>query len=368
MNTHISTLLTALKERQITPKQALEQLEMLPEEKIINSEWVCRLISSIIGFTLSAQTKQMNLVTLGIDSIFAAKIIGEINRSCHLTLLPPVLFEFSSLQNFADYVVAKTSHAGPAPAQHVPTKSSAQTQAPIQNEYNRLWDMCQDKKSDLVFLSGLGVTQHMLYKVNQAFAKDNATQIYIPPGHAQSTEHILLRSLDDLVAHFAQFVSENKANKPLHLIGWSLGGIIAQYFTHLYPSKVESLTLVCSSVKALQDSALFSRSFDEFSSMKEKNIHLPHELFVSLSAPHLECYKTILSNFDFTGIAPHIKCPIHIINVANDKIMHLNHHAELEKHYPQAKITTLTQEDIGHFGVYTHETIFTETIKKFLDT
>jgi predicted alpha/beta hydrolase len=66
-------------------------------------------------------------------------------------------------------------------------------------------------------------------------------------------------------------------------------------------------------------------------------------------------------------LAEKIQCPIHIINVSNDKIMHLKHQEDLKTFYPKAQIITLKQEDIGHFGIYTRHQVFTASLKSFLE-
>lgn len=372
----LTHVLELLKERTIQPNEALQKIRTLkklsskhiPEE--LTEENIYAHISSIIGFSLTPQAKKMSLIQLGMDSIFAARIIDNLNTTYGLKLSPPLIFEFSNLQCFVDYILhlKVTQSSSIEKTELSPLKSNPPLNHEEEN-FDLLWARCagEEEIKPLIFLSGLGCKGDMIAKVRQPFSHNRGTWIYLPPGHAQERDLIPLGKIEDLIDHFQHFLSEHKISKPFHLIGWSLGGIIAQYYAGLYPEQVATLSIVSSSAKAIEESSLFSRSFEEFAFMKEKGITIAEDLFLILPSEYLGYYKNILSHFDCSKLAEKIQCPIHIINVSNDKIMHLKHQEDLKTFYPKAQITTLKQEDIGHFGIYTHHQVFTASLKSFLE-
>ncbi len=372
----ITHILELLKERVIQPNEALQKIQTLKQlsskhaTKELTEETIYAYISSIIGFSLTPQTKKMGLIQLGMDSIFAAKIIDKLNATYNLKLSPPLIFEFSNLQDFVNYILhlKLTQSSSIEKTSPSPLKS----QLPLNQEkenFDLLWARCagEEEINPLVFLSGLGCKGEMVAKMRQSLSHNRVTWIYLPPGHTQEETLLPLEKIEDLIDHFKHFLSEHKIPKPFHLIGWSLGGIIAQYYAGLYPDQVATLSIVSSSAKAIKESSLFSRSFEEFAFMKEKKTTIAEDLFLILPAEYLGYYKNMLSHFDCSKLAEKIQCPIHIINVSNDKIMHLKHQEDLKTFYPKAQITTLRQEDIGHFGIYTHHQVFTDTLKSFLE-
>lgn len=70
------------------------------------------------------------------------------------------------------------------------------------------------------------------------------------PGHGKS-EYGDEQSIDDFVNRITQTI-DTLTDQAFHLIGWSLGGLISQRLTVMYPDKVKALALIASTPSFVQ--------------------------------------------------------------------------------------------------------------------
>lgn len=106
------------------------------------------------------------------------------------------------------------------------------------------------KGEDVVLLHGWGM--HGAYWNDMVDGLQSAYCLHCIdlPGHGHSAYHNET-SLDDFVAQIKSTI-DNMTQRPVHLIGWSLGGLMSQKFCLTYPERVKSLTLIASSASFVQ--------------------------------------------------------------------------------------------------------------------
>jgi pimeloyl-[acyl-carrier protein] methyl ester esterase len=95
--------------------------------------------------------------------------------------------------------------------------------------------------ADLVMLHGWGLHGGVFSRVAETLADTYCVHLVDLPGHGSSSSLTAFNGetvADLLSQHFPL---------PVHVLGWSLGGLIAQYWALHYPRQVKSLALVATS-------------------------------------------------------------------------------------------------------------------------
>lgn len=100
---------------------------------------------------------------------------------------------------------------------------------------------------DIVFLHGWGMNSEVWFELQQSLKSDFRVTLIDLPGHGRSADCVTPYSIEALTELLAQHIP----NKCV-LIGWSLGGLLAQAFTLRYPDKIEKLVLIASSAQFQQ--------------------------------------------------------------------------------------------------------------------
>lgn len=95
---------------------------------------------------------------------------------------------------------------------------------------------------DLVLLHGVGLDHRMWDRCVPALTRNHRVSTPDLPGHGTGPAVASDASLDDL----ADEVLRNLPERPVHLVGFSLGGLVAQQIAVRAPEAVRSLVLVSS--------------------------------------------------------------------------------------------------------------------------
>ena len=101
-----------------------------------------------------------------------------------------------------------------------------------------------DKKIPIVFIHGVGLT-HEIWQPQLDFFRDNTTISYDILGHGKTPLNKLDINFDDFSEQLINLINELKLDK-IHLIGFSIGSLIARNFAIKYNNRLKSLTLLCS--------------------------------------------------------------------------------------------------------------------------
>ena len=125
---------------------------------------------------------------------------------------------------------------------------------PNQNHYY----FNNNKTLPLVFIHGVGLDHNMWGPQINEF--DNTVLIYDILGHGRTPLNKEKISFDDFSDQIIDLIDELKFDK-IHLVGFSIGSLIARNFGTKFSDRLKSLTLLCS---------IFNRSNDEQKIVNER--------------------------------------------------------------------------------------------------
>ena len=104
----------------------------------------------------------------------------------------------------------------------------------------------QNQGTPIIFIHGVGLN-HKIWKP-QFDVFENTIVAYDILGHGQTPLESLNLSFDNFSRQLLNLIDELNFKK-IHLVGFSIGSLIARNFAENYNSRLESLTLLCSIFK-----------------------------------------------------------------------------------------------------------------------
>ncbi len=125
----------------------------------------------------------------------------------------------------------------------------------------------------IVFIHGVGLT-HEIWQPQLDYFKNYTTLSYDILGHGNTPLEKEQLSFDDFSDQLIHLLDELKINK-IHLVGFSIGSLIARNFAIRFNSKLQSLTLLCS---------IFKRSEEEQKIVNERFAQAKKDLKLSKQA------------------------------------------------------------------------------------
>ena len=111
---------------------------------------------------------------------------------------------------------------------------------------NTFYLLNQKEGIPIVFIHGVGLN-HTIWEL-QIDAFDNTVLAYDILGHGKTPLNKDNISFDDFSNQLISLVDELEMKK-IHLVGFSIGSLIARNFATKYNDRLESLTLLCSIFK-----------------------------------------------------------------------------------------------------------------------
>ena len=105
----------------------------------------------------------------------------------------------------------------------------------------------KDQKTPIVFVHGVGLT-HEIWQPQLDFFKEYTTLTYDILGHGKSTLNKEIISFNDFSDQIIELIDELKIDQ-IHLIGFSIGSLIARNFATRFGERLKSLTLLGSIYK-----------------------------------------------------------------------------------------------------------------------
>lgn len=197
---------------------------------------------------------------------------------------------------------------------------------------------------DVVLLHGWGLHSGVWDSICPTLARDYRVNCVDLPGHGRSDLGIDLADLDSTCAALYDILPH-----PAHLVGWSLGGLIAQAYALRYPLAVTQLVLVASTPRFVKTedwpAAMASQTIEGFASSLERNYHLTLKRFLALQVqsseaaqgtlrrlnavlrshpPHpnaLRAGLTLLCETDLRDQLPKLQCSTRLILGERDKLV-----------------------------------------------
>jgi len=197
-----------------------------------------------------------------------------------------------------------------------------------------------NEKAPIVFIHGVGLTKEIWYpQIN--FFKDYNTLTYDLLGHGKTSLKKSKVSFEDFSKQLFKLIKELNFNK-IHLIGFSLGALIARHFAYEYSDKLSSLIIHGSIYKRTEEQKRVVKNRFEVEKMNKpdsKQAALRRWLSEDFSKKNPDIYKKIYSILDKNNRLNFLKCYELFIKYVDDDNM-------LKKINVNTLITT-GENDIG---------------------
>ena len=108
-----------------------------------------------------------------------------------------------------------------------------------------------NEKNTIVFIHGVGLTKE-IWDPQINFFKNYNTLTYDLLGHGKTSLKKTKVSFEDFTKQLNKLINELNFKK-IHLVGFSLGALIARHFAHEHSDKLSSLILLGSIYKRTED-------------------------------------------------------------------------------------------------------------------
>ena len=120
----------------------------------------------------------------------------------------------------------------------------------------------KEQSIPIVFIHGVGLT-YEIWQPQLDFFKDCSTLSYDILGHGKSSLNKEKISFDDFSEQLVNLIDELKINK-IHLVGFSIGSLIARNFATKFSDRLESLILLGSIYKRSEEQQqIVNERFDQ---------------------------------------------------------------------------------------------------------
>jgi len=241
---------------------------------------------------------------------------------------------------------------------------------------------------NVVFLHGWGMNAEVWFEIQQVFEENYRVTVIDLPGHGRSQS-------ENLGVDFDALVELVEANIPDHciLVGWSLGGVVAQSIAIRYPQKLNKLVLVASNAQFQQSDNWHCAMKPEVLENFVQNLHQDYkstlQQFLMLQALGAEnAKKTIrelkqrlflhgepetvalengllfLKNVSVLEDLHKITIPSLIVNGRLDSLVPAAAGEKMQQMIPQSEFKLI--DKAGHAPFLSHSDLFINYLKEFL--
>jgi len=197
-----------------------------------------------------------------------------------------------------------------------------------------------NEKSPIVFIHGVGLTKEM-WEEQINFFKDYNTLVYDLLGHGKTPLKKSKITFTDFSRQLVRLIKELNFNK-VHLVGFSLGALIARHFASKHGDKLSSLILHSSIYKRSEEQKrVVKNRFEVAKSGRpaSKQAALRRWLSDDFSKKNPNIYKKIYAILEKNKRSDFLKCYDVFVNYVDDDIM-------LKKINTNTLITT-GENDVG---------------------
>ena len=197
-----------------------------------------------------------------------------------------------------------------------------------------------NEKNPIVFIHGVGLSKE-IWEPQINFFKNYNTLTYDLIGHGKTPLKKSKVSFEDFTKQLARLIKELNFNR-IHLVGFSLGALIARHFASEYGDKLSSLILLSSIYKRSEDQKRVVKNRYELAKMNRpasKQAALRRWLSAEFSKKNPDIYKKIYSILEKNKRLDFLKSYNLFVNYEDDDQM-------LKKINTSTLIAT-GQDDIG---------------------
>ena len=197
-----------------------------------------------------------------------------------------------------------------------------------------------NEKNPIVFIHGVGLSKE-IWKPQINFFKNYNILTYDLLGHGKTPMKKSKLSFDDFSKQLNRLMNELNFNK-IHLVGFSLGALIARHFASEHSNKLSSLIIHASIYKRNEEQKRVVKNRFEVAKMKRpasKQSAIRRWLSENFIKKNPEVYKKIYSILENNNHKDFLKCYDIFVNYIDDDAM-------LKKINVNALITT-GENDVG---------------------
>ncbi|ETL41512.1 hypothetical protein L916_07539 [Phytophthora nicotianae] len=252
-----------------------------------------------------------------------------------------------------------------------------------------------ENKDVVVFLHGFSSMKESLVRVARGI--DKRYKIVIPdlPGHGRTTplDALANYSIPSQAQRLHEFIEkEVPADKNIHLVGCSMGGMLAGVYAGLFPTRVKALTMICPAgitmptksdlLVMLEESGrnlLLAHTPEDIHEMNYalsfKPLKIPNTIASIVAAERkkqLPVLEKIVNDALQNPIAleeqlPNIRAKTLVMWGKHDRVLHVSSAEVLrEKLHPETQVQILLFDDCGHIVQHEKHVECTAAINKFL--
>ena len=179
-----------------------------------------------------------------------------------------------------------------------------------------------NEKNPIVFIHGVGLNKE-IWDPQINFFKNYNTLVYDLLGHGETPLKKSKVSIEDFSKQLFNLIKELNFNK-IHLVGFSLGALIAQHFASEYSDKLSSLIIHGSIYKRTEDQKRVLRNRFETAKINKsasKETALKRWLSDNFSKENPNTYKKIYSILERNDRLDFLKCYEIFVNYIDDDSM-----------------------------------------------
>ena len=179
-----------------------------------------------------------------------------------------------------------------------------------------------NEKNPIVFIHGVGLSKE-IWEPQINFFKNYNTLVYDLLGHGKTPLKKSKVSFEDFTKQLVRLVKELNLNK-IHLVGFSLGALIARHFASEYSDKLSSLIIHGSIYKRTEEQKRVVKNRYEVAKMNKpasKQSALRRWLSEEFSKKNPTIYKKIYSILEKNKRLDFLKCYDIFVNYIDDDSM-----------------------------------------------